>query len=108
MKGELLTCNTFFFGSKSWPRRLSFREEYIVDQNLTHTHVPVVYKFNIEESGHSLEWYTEKFYDDEVFIESNRYFKISAASFALLVNADEIDSSLLSDEEKSLAIHIDF
>ncbi|MCS3430343.1 ADP-ribosyltransferase [Klebsiella sp. BIGb0407] len=66
-------------------------------------------EFNIIKSGHSLEWYTENFHDEEVLIERNKYFKIKDfCSDDRKIVLDEIGSSLLSNEEKALAKNIDF
>lgn len=106
-KDQLLISKTFLSGSKSRPATVGFHQRYLDSHNLTDTHITTMYEFNTKESGHSLEWYTEKFYDDEVFIESNRYFKIRSVNYQQII-ADEIYSSLLSHEEKSRAKNIDF
>ncbi|MCS3430342.1 hypothetical protein [Klebsiella sp. BIGb0407] len=106
-KDQLLTSKTFLSFTKDNTIPIYLLKKHIASHNLTDTHTPIQYTFNIKKSGHSLEWYTEKFYDGDVFIESNKIFRIKNID-SLEVTADEINSSILSDEEKSLAKNIDY
>ena len=117
-EGQLLTSKLFTC-TKTAPSIYPLLKEHIDSHNLTNNYIIVNYVFNIKKSGHSLEWYTEKFHNDDVFIGSNKHFKITDIisekrgagddiSYAYCVHFDEIDSTLLNNEEKPLAQYIDF
>ena len=104
-KGQLLTSKTFLSCTKegylghSLSRAVIDSFNFINSHNLTDTHSVILYTFNIKKSGHSLEWLTEKFHEDEVLIESNKYYRIRDI-YSKSIILDEIDDSLLSNEEK--------
>lgn len=70
-------------------------------------HSSIIYEFNIKKSGHSISLYTLKPYEKEVLIENNKYFKIRNIDTNKII-FDEMDSSLLSQTQKSTAGSIDF
>ena len=105
-KGQLFTSTTFLSCTKN-PK---VANRWLADtENSTNTPGMIMFEFNIIKSGHSLEWYTEKFHEEEILIERNKYFKINNInSDKKTISLDEWGGSLLSDEEKSLAYNIDF
>ncbi|MCS3430345.1 ADP-ribosyltransferase [Klebsiella sp. BIGb0407] len=100
-KDQLVTSKAFLSCSKNKEVATRFSTPFI------NTRRPVIYEFNIKKSGHSIEKYTEKFYEEEVLIENNQYFKIREINSKTII-LDEMDSALLSDAEKAIAKNIDY
>ncbi|MCS3430344.1 hypothetical protein [Klebsiella sp. BIGb0407] len=108
-KNQLITSRIFLSCAKRPEKARKLSRSLTKPQNTDKNHHLLI-NFNINKSGHSIEWYTEKFDEEEVLIESNQFFNIRKIKLNFsgesLVILDEIDSSLLSEEDKVLAKNI--
>lgn len=99
-KDRLVTNKAFLACSKNQDIAKKYSIPFIGSRN------SILYEFNIKKSGHPIDKYTDKRYEEEILLESNKYFKIRDINSKTIV-FDEVDSSLLSTEEKAMANNID-
>lgn len=100
-KDRLVTNNAFLACSKNQDVAKKYSIPFIGSRD------SILYEFNIKKTGHPIDKYTDKRDEEEILLESNKYFKIRDINSKKIV-FDEVDSSLLSAGEKAIANNIDF